>query len=64
MVRVGDAQQGLEAAQAAATALLRNTDLDARAIVEESLGIAADICIYTNRNTTIEELDKRIADSG
>ena len=43
-------------AQAAATALLRNTDLDARAIVEQALGIAADICIYTNRNTTIEEL--------
>jgi ATP-dependent HslUV protease subunit HslV len=42
--------------QAAATALLRNTDLDARAIVEEALGIAADICIYTNRNVTIEEL--------
>jgi ATP-dependent HslUV protease subunit HslV len=43
-------------AQAAATALLRNTDLDARAIVEQALGIAADICIYTNRNVTIEEL--------
>jgi ATP-dependent HslUV protease subunit HslV len=43
-------------AQAAALALLRNTDLDARAIVEQSLGIAADICIYTNRNLTIEEL--------
>jgi ATP-dependent HslUV protease subunit HslV len=43
-------------AQAAALALLRNTDLDARAIVEQALAIAADICIYTNRNTTIEEL--------
>ena len=43
-------------AQAAALALLRNTDLDARAIVEHALGIAADICIYTNRNLTIEEL--------
>ena len=43
-------------AQAAALALLRNTDLDARAVVEQALGIAADICIYTNRNTTIEEL--------
>jgi ATP-dependent HslUV protease subunit HslV len=43
-------------AQAAALALLRSTDLDARAIVEQSLGIAADICIYTNRNLTIEEL--------
>ena len=43
-------------AQAAALALVRNTDLDARAIVEQALGIAADICIYTNRNITIEEL--------
>jgi len=43
-------------AQAAATALLEHTSLDARAIVEASLGIAADICIYTNRNTTIEVL--------
>jgi ATP-dependent HslUV protease subunit HslV len=43
-------------AQAAALALLQNTTLDARAIVEQSLGIAADICIYTNRNTTIETL--------
>jgi ATP-dependent HslUV protease subunit HslV len=43
-------------AQAAATALLQHTALDARAVVEASLGIAADICIYTNRNTTIEVL--------
>jgi ATP-dependent HslUV protease subunit HslV len=43
-------------AQAAATALLSHTELDARGIVEASLGIAADICIYTNRNTTIEVL--------
>jgi ATP-dependent HslUV protease, peptidase subunit HslV len=43
-------------AQAAARALAQNTDLDARAIVEKALGIAADICIYTNRNLTIEEL--------
>ena len=43
-------------AQAAALALLQNTQLDARAIVEQSLGIAADICIYTNRNVTIETL--------
>ena len=45
-------------AQAAARALLRNTDLDARAIVEQALSIAADICIYTNRNLTIEELER------
>jgi ATP-dependent HslUV protease subunit HslV len=43
-------------AQAAARALLDNTELDARAIVEKSLNIAADICVYTNHNLTIEEL--------
>jgi ATP-dependent HslUV protease, peptidase subunit HslV len=43
-------------AQAAARALAQNTELDARTIVEKALGIAADICIYTNRNITIEEL--------
>jgi len=44
-------------AQAAARALLDNTDLSARDIVEKGLSIAADICIYTNHNRTIEELD-------
>jgi len=44
-------------AQAAARALLDNTELDARTIVEKGLGIAADICIYTNHNRTIEELE-------
>jgi ATP-dependent HslUV protease subunit HslV len=43
-------------AQAAARALAQHTELDARTIVEKALGIAADICIYTNRNLTIEEL--------
>jgi ATP-dependent HslUV protease subunit HslV len=43
-------------AQAAATALLQHTAMDARGVVEAALGIAADICIYTNRNTTIEVL--------
>jgi ATP-dependent HslUV protease subunit HslV len=43
-------------AQSAAQALLENTELDARSIVERSLNIAADICIYTNRNLTIEAL--------
>lgn len=43
-------------AQAAATALVENTDLSAREIVEKALNIAGDICIYTNRNLTIEEL--------
>ncbi len=44
-------------AQSAALALLENTELEARDIVEKSLGIAADICIYTNHNRTIEELE-------
>jgi ATP-dependent HslUV protease subunit HslV len=43
-------------AQAAARALLENTELAAREIVERSLSIAADICIYTNHSFTIEEL--------
>ena len=43
-------------ALAAARALLQNSDLDARTIVEKSLTIAADICVFTNRNLTIEEL--------
>lgn len=43
-------------AQAAAKALLTNTELDARSIVEKGLTIAADICVYTNHNLTIEEL--------
>lgn len=43
-------------AQAAARALVENTELDARIIVEKSLGIAADICIYTNHHRTIEEI--------
>lgn len=45
-------------AKSAAQALLDNTDLDARAIVEKSLGIAASICIYTNDNLTIEVLSE------
>ena len=42
--------------QAAARALLDNTELDARGIVEKSLSIAGDICVYTNNEITIEEL--------
>jgi len=44
-------------AQSAARALLDSTDLDALNIVEKSLNIAADICVYTNHNLTIETLD-------
>lgn len=43
-------------AQAAAMALLQNTDLGAHEIVERALGIAGDICVYTNQNIVIEEL--------
>lgn len=44
-------------AQAAARALMAHTTLDARRITEEALHIASDICIYTNRNLTLEELE-------
>ncbi len=44
-------------AQSAARALLENTDLGPTDVVKKSLAIAADICIYTNHNTTILELD-------
>jgi len=44
-------------AQAAARALLENSELSAREIVEKALSIAADICIYTNHNLVLEELD-------
>jgi ATP-dependent HslUV protease subunit HslV len=43
-------------AQAAARALMENTDLGAREIVERAMAIAADTCIYTNRNVVIDEL--------
>ena len=43
-------------AMAAATALLRNTDLSARRIAEEAMAVAGKICIYTNENVTYEEL--------
>lgn len=43
-------------AQSAAQALLENTKLDARSIVEKALAIAASICIYTNQSLTIETL--------
>jgi len=49
---------GGQFALAAARALVENSTLDARSIVERSLNIAADICIYTNRNVVIEELKR------
>ena len=48
-------------AQAAASALLKHSDLDAETIAREALTIAADICIYTNANLTIEVLDTQQA---
>jgi ATP-dependent HslUV protease subunit HslV len=44
-------------AQAAARAMLDTTELSAREIVERGLNIAADICVFTNHNLVIEELD-------
>ncbi len=43
-------------AMSAAKALAEHTNLDAKTIAEEAMNIAADICIYTNSNVTIEEL--------
>ena len=43
-------------AAAAAKALLRNTDLSPKEIVEKALNIAADICVYTNHHITVDEL--------
>ena len=43
-------------AMAAARALVRHSALDARAIAEQAMAIAADICVYTNSRVTLEEL--------
>ncbi len=48
---------GGDYARSAAIALYRNTDLDARRIIEESMKIAGEICVYTNLNMTIEEIE-------
>jgi ATP-dependent HslUV protease subunit HslV len=48
---------GANFALAAARALMRHTDLEPRRIAEEAMRIAAEICIYTNDQLTIEELD-------
>jgi len=47
---------GGQYAKSAALALVGNTDLSAREIVEKGLEIAGDICIYTNHDRTIEEI--------
>ena len=49
-------------AEAAARALMENTELDARTIYEKALGIAASICVYTNDQFTIEVLDNESSD--
>lgn len=54
MITIGS---GGSYAQAAALALYENTTLSAKEIVEKSLKIAADICVFTNHHTTIEELE-------
>ena len=53
MIAIGS---GSISARAAATALMKHSDLNARRIVEESMKIAAAICVYTNEAVTIEEL--------
>ena len=50
---------GASYAKAAARALVQNTDLDARTIAEKALNIAAEICVYTNKNIVIEELARK-----
>lgn len=47
------------AAQAAAAALMKHTDMDARRIVEDSMKIAASICVYTNTHVTVEEIPRK-----
>ena len=54
---------GGDYAKSAALALIENTGLSAKEIVEKSLGIAGQICIYTNDNLTIESLDYRPVNS-
>ena len=44
-------------ALSAARALVKHTDMEARDIAKEALSIAADICVYTNHNIRVEELD-------
>jgi len=46
-------------AQAAALALLKNTDMGARDVAETALNIAGDICVFTNKNIAVEELPRK-----
>lgn len=45
-------------ALSAARALIHNTEFDAKTIIQESMKIAADICVFTNHNLTLETLEK------
>ena len=45
-------------ALAAARAMLENTEMDARTVVNKAMSIAADICVYTNHTLTVEALEK------
>ncbi len=47
---------GGHVAQAAATALMRHTDLDASSVIQEAMRIASSICVYTNDSITVEEI--------
>jgi len=51
-------------ALAAARAMLENTEMDARGVVEKAMGIAADICVYTNNALTIESLATESPEAG
>ncbi len=53
VISIGSGSVG---AQAAATALMTHTELDAKTIAKEAMAIAASLCIYTNTHLTIEEL--------
>ena len=53
IIAIGSGSVG---ARAAATAMMRHTDLEARHIVEEAMKIAASICVYTNESITVEEI--------
>jgi ATP-dependent HslUV protease subunit HslV len=44
-------------ALSAARALIENTDLDAEAIARKAMAIAAEVCVYTNGNLTVERLE-------
>ena len=45
-------------ALSAARALIENTDLDAEAVARKAMAIAAEVCVYTNGNLTVERLDR------